>query len=69
MSGHSTVQLYFITVKIREIKAIESKNKLEASGRYSNPVVTEIIPAPKFYPAEDYHQQYLKKRGKKFCGI
>ena len=49
--------------------AIESKNKLGASGKYKNPIVTEIIPAPKFYPAEDYHQQYLKKRGKKFCGI
>jgi peptide-methionine (S)-S-oxide reductase len=49
--------------------AIESKNKVEASGKYNNPIVTEIIPAPKFYPAEDYHQQYLKKRGRKFCGI
>jgi peptide-methionine (S)-S-oxide reductase len=49
--------------------AIASKEKLEASGRYRNPVVTEIIPAPKFYPAEEYHQQYLEKRGRKFCGI
>ncbi len=49
--------------------AIESKNKLEASGKYKNPIVTEIIPAPTFYPAEDYHQQYLEKRGRKFCGI
>ncbi len=49
--------------------AIASKEKLEASGRYADPVVTEIIPAPKFYPAEEYHQQYLEKRGRKFCGI
>ena len=49
--------------------AIASKEKLEASGRYGDPVVTEIIPAPKFYPAEEYHQQYLEKRGRKFCGI
>ena len=49
--------------------ALTSKKKLESSGKYNNPVVTEIIPAPKFYPAEDYHQQYLKKRGKKFCGF
>jgi peptide-methionine (S)-S-oxide reductase len=49
--------------------ALISKKKLESSGKYKNSVVTEIIPAPKFYPAEDYHQQYLKKRGKKFCGF
>jgi len=49
--------------------ATESKEKLDASGNYKNPVVTEIIPAPTFYPAEDYHQQYLEKRGRKFCGI
>ncbi|WP_048190577.1 peptide-methionine (S)-S-oxide reductase MsrA [Methanobacterium sp. SMA-27] len=49
--------------------AIESKKKLEESGKYNQPIVTEIIPAPKFYPAEDYHQQYLEKRGRKFCGI
>ncbi len=49
--------------------AIESKKKLDESGKYNQPIVTEIIPAPKFYPAEDYHQQYLEKRGRKFCGI
>ena len=49
--------------------AVKSKEKLEASGRYKGPIVTEIIPAPTFYPAEDYHQQYLEKRGRKFCGI
>ena len=49
--------------------AIESKEKLDASGKYKRPIVTEIIPAPKFYPAEDYHQQYLEKRGRKFCGF
>jgi peptide-methionine (S)-S-oxide reductase len=49
--------------------ATKSKEKLESSGRYKNPVVTEIIPAPLFYPAEDYHQQYLEKRGRNFCGL
>ncbi|MBZ2166511.1 peptide-methionine (S)-S-oxide reductase MsrA [Methanobacterium spitsbergense] len=49
--------------------AIESKKKLEESGKYNQPIVTEIIPTPKFHPAEDYHQQYLEKRGRKFCGI
>ncbi len=40
-----------------------------ASGRYRRPVVTEIAPAPTFYRAEDYHQQYLEKRGLSSCHI
>ncbi len=49
--------------------ATVSKEKLESSGNYKNTVVTEITPAPKFYQAEDYHQQYLEKRGRKCCGF
>ena len=35
----------------------------EVQGRYENPVVTEVLPAKVFWPAEDYHQRYLEKRG------
>jgi peptide methionine sulfoxide reductase msrA/msrB len=38
-----------------------SKQKLKLSGRFSKPVVTDIRPAEKFYPAEEYHQDYYKK--------
>lgn len=60
--------IFYHNDKQKEL-AVESKEKLEASGKYNRPIVTEIIPAPKFYPAEDYHQQYLEKRGRKFCGF
>jgi peptide-methionine (S)-S-oxide reductase len=42
---------------------------LEASGRFRRPVVTEVAPASTFWPAEDYHQQYLEKRGLSTCRI
>jgi len=38
-----------------------SRKKLNESGRYTKPVITPILPAEKFYPAETYHQDYHKK--------
>ena len=59
----------FIHTPEQEATALASKAKLSASGRYKNPVVTEITPATEFYMAEDYHQQYLEKRGRSSCHI
>jgi peptide-methionine (S)-S-oxide reductase len=47
--------------------AERSKAELDASGRYKRPIVTQIEPAPVFYPAEDYHQRYLEKQGRASC--
>lgn len=46
-----------------------SKKALDASGKYKRPIVTEIVPAAPFWMAEDYHQQYLEKRGLSQCHI
>lgn len=43
--------------------ALASKEKLEKSGTFKNPIVTEIIPVSEFYMAEEYHQQYFEKKG------
>lgn len=51
-------------------QAEESKAAMDKSGKYSAKVVTEITPAPEFYPAEDYHQQYYEKKGvAPACGL
>jgi len=46
-----------------------SKEALEKSRKYSRPIATKIEAAPTFWKAEDYHQQYLEKRGMSSCKI
>ena len=43
--------------------AEKSKMNMDKSGQYQNPIVTQIVPAPVFYKAEEYHQKYFKKHG------
>jgi peptide-methionine (S)-S-oxide reductase len=46
-----------------------SKEKIDQSGRFRQPIVTQIEPALKFWRAEEYHQRYLEKRGQSHCAI
>lgn len=53
----------------QEAAARASKAQQEGSGRFRRPIVTEITPAGPFYRAEEYHQQYLAKRGAASCRL
>ncbi len=53
----------------QEQQAKASKEAWDKSGRFRNKIVTQIVPATDFYMAEDYHQQYLEKRGLASCHI
>jgi methionine-S-sulfoxide reductase len=59
----------FYTNPEQEMHARSSLEKLVKSGRYSQKIVTEILPAKEFYTAEEYHQNYLKKNPYGYCHI
>lgn len=60
--------IYFHTPE-QEAAAQASKDALAKSGVYRRPIVTEIQPAANFWRAEEYHQQYLEKRGLAHCHL
>ena len=51
----------------RRPRATRSRQELKRAGY--GPITTEILPAPEFYYAEDYHQQYLAKNPGGYCGL
>jgi peptide-methionine (S)-S-oxide reductase len=53
----------------QQAAATASKEKLEKSGKLRRPIATQIVPATTFWRGEDYHQQYLEKRGAASCHI
>jgi peptide-methionine (S)-S-oxide reductase len=59
--GKSYQTAIFYHSEEQRVLAEDSKRELEESGRFSKPIVTEILPAKEFYPAETYHQGFYKK--------
>ena len=53
----------------QQATALASKERLEQARTFRKPIVTQVVPAETFYRAEDYHQQYLEKRGLSSCHI
>ncbi|SDY28634.1 peptide-methionine (S)-S-oxide reductase MsrA [Nitrosomonas sp. Nm33] len=54
--------IFFYTPE-QKAAAIASRDALQQSGHWRDPIVTEILPASEFYPAEEYHQRYFEKHG------
>jgi peptide methionine sulfoxide reductase msrA/msrB len=59
--GDSYRTAIFYHTEEQKAAAEKSKEDLQNSGKFSAPIVTEILPAATFYPAEEYHQDYYKK--------
>jgi peptide-methionine (S)-S-oxide reductase len=59
----------FYHAPAQKAAAEAAKGQLSKSGKFKRPIVTEISAAAPFYPAEEYHQQYLLKRGEASCHV
>ncbi|TSB46688.1 peptide-methionine (S)-S-oxide reductase MsrA [Alkalicoccobacillus porphyridii] len=59
--GHSYKTAIFYHSEEQKEAALASRQTLENSDRFKQTIVTDILPAKPFYPAEDYHQDYYRK--------
>jgi peptide-methionine (S)-S-oxide reductase len=53
----------------QETAARAAVARLDAEGRFRRPIVTEIVAAPEFWRAEEYHQRYFEKHGRSGCAV
>jgi peptide-methionine (S)-S-oxide reductase len=67
--GSQYRSVIFFHSPTQEAAARAAKERLDKSGKFRHPVVTQIVPAAPFYKAEDYHQRYLEKRGLASCHL
>ncbi len=68
VGGQYRTAIFYHTPE-QKTEAEASKQREDASGRFRRPIVTEIAPAGSFWRGEEYHQQYLTKRGLASCHI
>jgi len=64
--GPSYRTAIFYTTEEQREKAEASKKYMDESGRFPGPIVTPVLPAVKFYDAEEYHQDFYKKSSKEY---
>ena len=67
--GSQYRSVIFFHSPAQETAARAARERLDQSGKFRHPVVTQIVPAAPFYKAEEYHQRYLEKRGLASCHI
>jgi peptide-methionine (S)-S-oxide reductase len=68
--GDQYRSIVFYASPAQKAAALRSRDRLARSGELgSRPIVTEILPAQAFYPAEEYHQQYVEKGGAAACHL
>ena len=60
-TGHQYRSAIFYHNEEQRRLAVQSKQALEKGNHFKGPVLTEVVPASEFYPAEEYHQHYYKK--------
>lgn len=65
--GHQYRSVIYTHSPEQKTAAEASKEALEASGKYSEPIATVIEDAGPFWKAEEYHQKYFEKTGRKVC--
>lgn len=65
--GDSYRPVIFYFDQLQKEIAEKSKEALQASGRFENPIVTTIEPAHPFYEAEEYHQDFYKKNPQRYA--
>ncbi len=64
--GSQYMTAVFYHDEAQRTAAEKSRRELDHSGKFTRPVVTDILPAGRFYPAEDYHQDYYRKNAKQY---
>lgn len=67
--GDQYRSVIFFHTPDQEKIAKASKEKLDKSGKLKRPIATQIVPAAEFWRAEEYHQQYLAKKGLSKCHL